>query len=89
MQTASNHTHFPEIRGVMLVLAAVAALLTTLALARPAAAEEVVVADKTVKVPENQVGDGRVDTDTGVDVQTGDRIVVSDTPLYDLILARA
>ena len=88
VQTASNHTHFPEIKGAMLVLAASAALLTALALARPAAAEEVVVADQTVKVPENQAGDGRVDTDTGVDVQTGDRIVVNDTPLRDLILAR-
>ena len=64
------------------------ALLAALALARPAAAEEALVLDTTVNVPENVPGDGRQDFDTGVDVQTGDRIVVTDTGLRDFVLAR-
>ncbi len=72
----------------MLVLAVVAALLAALALARPAAAEEALVLEKTVNVPENVPGDGRQDFDTGVDVQTGDRVVVEDTGLRDYVNAK-
>ncbi len=88
MQTTSNDTQLPRITAAMLTVAAVAVLLAALALARPAAAEEALILEKTVNVPENVPGDGRQDFDTGVDVQAGDRIVVQDTGLRDYLNPR-
>src|SRR5215218_1722812 len=48
------------------------ALVVVLALSRPAGATETLVVDKTVTVNESDF-----DVDTGVDVRTGDRLVVS------------